>query len=180
MSLKEKAAYLKGLSEGLGLDTESREGKLLSVVIDMLSDMAVEIEDLNENALDIGEELDAISSDLADVEEFLFDNDDDDDDDFDDFLDFDDDDDDDFDDDEDDDDDCDCEYCDKNSFSYEVDCPSCGEKIELTESDLMNATVKCSSCGEELEFEFDGPDDDDDDDDYDDDDDDEDDTSAKD
>ena len=160
MSLKEKVAYLKGLAEGLGLDSESKEGKLITVIIDTLSDMAVEIEDLNENALDIGEELDAISSDLADVEEYLFDDDDDDYDDYDDddFMDFDDD-----DDYDDDDDDCDCEYCSGSSFPYEVECPSCGASIELNESDLMQDSVKCSSCGEELEFDFDAMGDDSDD-----------------
>ena len=37
MSLKEKVAYLKGLAEGLGLESESKEGKLLLCVIDTLS-----------------------------------------------------------------------------------------------------------------------------------------------
>jgi len=155
MSLKERVAYLKGLAEGLGLDAETKEGKLITVIIDTLTDMADEIEELSENALDIGEELDAISSDLADVEEFLFD-DDDDDDDYDDFMDFDDDDDDDDEYDDDDDDECDCAYCGGGSgFSYEVDCPSCGVEIILSESDLVRESVTCSACGEELEFDFD-------------------------
>ena len=72
MSLKEKVAYLKGLAEGLVLDADTKENKLMSVVIETLADMAEEIDSLNENALDIGEELDAISEDLADVEEFLY------------------------------------------------------------------------------------------------------------
>ena len=153
MSLKEKVAYLKGLSEGLGLDAESKEGKLITVIIDTLSEMAAEIEELSENALDIGEELDAISSDLADVEEFLFDDEDDDFDDYDDFLDFDEDD---YDDDE-----CDCEYCGNGKFSYDIECPSCGAEIHLEESDLLNDSVKCHSCGEVLEFDFDDVDDED-------------------
>ena len=154
MSIKEKIAFLKGLAEGLGLNPESKAEKLISVIIDTLSAMADEIEELNENALDIGEELDAISDDLADVEEFLFDEDDDDDDDdfnyFDDFDDDDDDDDDDFENEE-----SGCEFCSRDSFSYEVECPSCGAEIELNESDLMHSSIKCTSCGEELEFDFD-------------------------
>ena len=163
MSIKEKIAYLKGLAEGLGLNPESKVEKLISVIIDTLSAVADEIEELNENALDIGEELDAISDDLADVEEFLFDGDDDDDEDDDfDFFD-DDDDDDDF-----EDDDPGCEFCSRDSFTYEVECPSCGVEIELNESDLMRDSIKCSSCGEELEFDYDDDDDDDDDEDDDD------------
>jgi len=145
MSIKEKVAYLKGLAEGLGLNQESSVEKLISVIIDTLSDIADEIEELNENALDIGEELDAISDDLADVEEFLFD-DDFDDDEFDDFGDF---------DEEDEDEEDGCAFCDDGSFSYEVDCPSCGDKIVLSESDLMRDSITCLSCGEELEFDFD-------------------------
>ena len=149
MSLMEKVAYLKGLSEGLGLDAESKEGKLFSGIIDTLSSMAAEIHELSENALDIGEELDAISDDLADVEEFLFDDDYDDSDDDDHFFD-------DYDDDyEDDDDECDCEFCSGDGFSLEVECPKCGTDIELSESDLTEGSVTCASCGEVLELDFD-------------------------
>ena len=147
MSAKEKVAYLKGLAEGLDIDTSSKEGKLITAIIDALSVMANEIEDLSENALDIGEELDAISNDLADVEDFLFDNDFDDDD-FDDFDIFGDD------DDDYDDDDCDCEYCRGEHFSYEVACPSCGAEMALVEADLVHGSAKCTACGEELEFDF--------------------------
>ena len=148
MSIKEKVAYLKGLAEGLGLDAESKAEKLITVIIDMLADIADEIEELNENALDIGEELDAISDDLADVEEFLF-GDDFDDDDYDDF-DFDDD-----DDDDESDEECGCAFCGGAELSYEVNCPACGAEIHLDESDLAYESVKCAACGEELEFDFD-------------------------
>ena len=151
MSLKEKVAYLKGLAEGLGLDSESKEGKLMMVIIDTLSDMAEEIEELNENALDIGEELDALSGDLSDVEDILY-GEEDDDDDFDDFD----------DDDYDDDDECGCEFCNHGDISYDVECPSCGVEIHLTESDLLNESISCTSCGELLEFDFEDDEDEDD------------------
>ena len=156
MSLQEKVAYLKGLSEGLGLDAETKEGKLFLTIIDTLSAMAEEIDELNENALDIGEELDAISDDLADVEEFLFD-DDYNDDDFDDFDDFDDIDgaDGDYEADH-----CDCAFCNGDDFTFQVGCPSCSAEIDINESDLINGSATCPSCGEELELEFDDADDD--------------------
>ena len=151
MSILEKVAYLKGLSEGLGLDTETKEGKLLLAIIDTLNEMAEEIEELSENALDIGEELDAISDDLADVEEFLFDDDYNDSD----FGDFDD-----IDDDEDyESGQCGCAFCNGDDFSFNVECPGCGQEIEISESDLINGSATCSSCGEELELEFDDIDD---------------------
>ena len=36
MTLSERAAYLKGLKEGLKLNTETSEGKLLNEIIEML------------------------------------------------------------------------------------------------------------------------------------------------
>jgi len=81
MTISEKVAYLKGLCEGMGINTSGGEGKLLAAIIDTLADIAAEIDNLGENALDLGEEIDAISDDLADVEELLFGDDDDDDDD---------------------------------------------------------------------------------------------------
>jgi len=155
MSITEKVAYLKGLAEGLGLDASVKAEKLISVIIDTLADIADEIEELGENELNIGEELDELSDDLAEVEEFLFGDDYDDDNDYDGF---------DFDEDDDDDDDDDRDY--GGSLSYEVVCPACGKEIELDESDLAFDSVKCPACGEELEFDFsDGEDDEDDEDD---------------
>ena len=79
MTISEKVAYLKGLAEGLNLDTEkSKEGKLISVMIGILEEVAMSIEDLEENSLGLGEEIDTLSDDLADVENVVFEEDDDD------------------------------------------------------------------------------------------------------
>ncbi len=70
MTISEKVAYLKGLAEGLNLDTEkSKEGKLISVMIGILEEMGISIEALEDEMDDLGEELDAVSEDLSDVEE---------------------------------------------------------------------------------------------------------------
>ena len=140
MSIKEKVAYVKGLAEGLGLDADVKTEKLINIMIETLDAMADEIEELNQNALDVGDELDAISEDLSEVEDILFGDDDDYDD---------------FDDDDFDDEGCGCEFCGGGCFSYEVACPACGEEIELDESDLALDSVNCPKCGEVLEFEFD-------------------------
>ena len=79
MTISEKVAYLKGLAEGLNLDTEkSKEGKLISVMIGILEELAMSVEDLEENALNLGEEIDVLSDDLADVESIVYDEDEDD------------------------------------------------------------------------------------------------------
>ena len=79
MEISEKVAYLKGLAEGLALDTESKEGKLISVMIGILEEIGLSIEDLEENTQALGEEIDVLSDDLSDVEEVVFDDEDDDD-----------------------------------------------------------------------------------------------------
>jgi len=162
MTVKEKVAYLQGLAEGLNIGSTD-EGKLFSAIIDTLDDIADEIADLNENALDIGEELDALSDDLADVEEFLeelelddddFDFDDDDD------WDYDDEDDDGFgeDDDWDDDDIDDLRACDGCSgsveFSINVNCPECNAELELDDEDIASEIVICPACGKTIELEI--------------------------
>ena len=146
MTITEKVAYLKGLAEGMALDTEKNEGKLLSVIIDTLEDIALEIEELSENTIDIGDELDAISDDLADVEEILFGSDEEDEDDI--YGDI--------------DDACCCcgEDVDDDEYAYEVTCPSCGADIIVEEEDLEKGDMKCPGCGEKLEFEFDEDEDD--------------------
>ncbi len=60
----EKAAYLKGLAEGLDVDASTKEGKLLNAIIDVITDMADEVEVLGEQQDDM---LDIIN-DLADDE----------------------------------------------------------------------------------------------------------------
>lgn len=118
MTISEKVAYLKGLAEGLNLDTEkSKEGKLISVMIGILEELALSVEDLEENALNLGEEIDVLSDDLADVEDVVFDEDEDEDD-------------------EDYDDDW-----------FEVDCPTCGEALVIDDEALAEGEVECPSCG---------------------------------
>lgn len=138
MSVVEKVAYLKGLADGLNLDAETKEGKLFSAIIDTLEEMAEEIEELNDNALDIGDELDAISEDLAEVEEIVFGDDEC-------------------------DDDCDCGCCDDDDdfdfddedFEVSVVCPACNNELVVDGSVLELGQIDCPNCGETLEFEFD-------------------------
>ena len=44
MTLNEKASYIKGLCDGMELDTASKEGKVISALLDLVSDMALAIE----------------------------------------------------------------------------------------------------------------------------------------
>ena len=127
MTISEKVAYLKGLAEGLDLDTtKSKEGKLISVMIGILEELAMSVEDLEENALNLGEEIDVLSDDLADVEEVVFDEDEESEDYDDDWF------------------EVECPTCgadilvdDASLADGEVECPSCGTRyaMELTDDE---------------------------------------------
>ena len=73
MGISEKIAYLKGLMEGMNVDTESNEGKLFAAVVDVLDEIALEVEDLTDEVMELGDGLDVISDDLGDVEDIVYD-----------------------------------------------------------------------------------------------------------
>ena len=73
MTIVERAAYLKGLTEGLGVEPDSRDGKLWAALTDLLSDMAHEIEDLQSGSLDFADALDEIGDELSYLEDLTCD-----------------------------------------------------------------------------------------------------------
>ena len=139
MTTSEKVAYLKGLAEGLGVDKETKEGRILDAILDILEDVAHDIEDLEENAWELGEAIDQVSDDLSDIEDIVYDLDEDEDDD------------------EDEDECCGCccedEDEDEEPVFYEVTCPACENTITIDEDVLNLGSIECPNCGETLEFE---------------------------
>ncbi len=152
MTICEKAAYLKGLMDGLNLDTEKAEGKMISAIVDLLGDVTRRLTDVEETTIAISDELDEIEEDLDAIEDYILDEDEDEDD-FDDFL----DDEDDFDDEDYDDEGFD--FGDEDSIIYEVEC-ACGEVINFDEETLEKGSMKCPKCGELLEFSVEDDEDD--------------------
>ena len=144
MTISEKSAYLKGLMDGLKLDTESNEGKMIAAIVDLLGDMTRKVSDIETTTIDISDELDEIEEDLDAIEDYILDEDEDDED-------WDDDDDEDWDDeDEDDEEDEDFDLGDEETI-YEVEC-SCGNIIDFDEETLEKGSIVCPKCGETLEF----------------------------
>ena len=130
MTISEKVAYLKGLAEGLDLDTQkSKEGKLINVMIGILEEIGLALEDLEENSLALGEEIDVLSDDLADVEAVVFDDEDEDEYDEDDEEEFDDD-------------------------WFEVECPNCDEVLVVDEDALAEGYIKCPNCDTEYSLDL--------------------------
>ncbi len=143
MTISEKAAYLKGLMDGLKLDTEAAEGKMISAIVDLLSDVTKKVTDIEDTTIAISDELDEIEEDLDAIEDFIMDEDDDDE--------YYDDDDDEWDDDEEYEEGFD--FGDEDSTIYEVEC-ACGNIIDFDEETLEAGSIVCSNCGETLEFTF--------------------------
>ncbi|MBR3570834.1 MAG: hypothetical protein IKN96_08600 [Oscillibacter sp.] len=75
MGIWEKVAYLKGLADGIKLDASTDEGRLMYAVIDALGSVAVEAAELRQGQNNLSEAVDAISDDLADIEELFSGND---------------------------------------------------------------------------------------------------------
>ena len=133
MEITEKVAYLKGLAEGMELDTEKKEGKLLAAIIDVLDDMALEIADMKADQEELYDGLDAVSDDLEDVEDAVFGDDEDE-----------------------DEEDGEYEEAEEDEDCYATTCPTCEETIYFDESVLEDGEVICPNCGEKLEFDLNG------------------------
>ena len=133
MEITEKVAYLKGLAEGMELDAGKKEGKLLSAIIDVLEDIALELVDIQDAQEELGDGLDAVSDDLEDVEDLLYGEDDDED------L---------------DDGEYELDDLGEDEECYATTCPTCEETIYFDESVLEDGEVVCPNCGEKLEFDL--------------------------
>ena len=141
MTISEKSAYLKGLMDGLKLNTESDEGKMIAAIVDLLGDLTKKVTDIEDTTIAISDELDEIEEDLDAIEDFIMDEDDDD-----------------FEDEDEDWDDEDEEFeegfdfGDEETTIYEVECV-CGEVINFDEETLEEGSIICPNCGETLEFD---------------------------
>ncbi len=127
MTLTERAAYLKGLADGLALDEAKPEAKLLKEVISIIEDLANDVTAIAEDIQDLGDYCEELDEDLGAVEEELYG------------------------------DECDCCDCDDDfdDEDYEIECPACGALLALTEEDDPSDLV-CPECGEHFDCECDG------------------------
>lgn len=107
--LNERVSYLQGLIDGLSLEDDSKEGKAIRVIADILEEMAYVISDLVEAQKQLEEYIDSIDDDLADLEDEVYADD-----------------------------------------VVEIDCPKCGEPIEVDASvfEDPDITIVCPECNE--------------------------------
>lgn len=117
MKLTEKAAYLKGLMDGMNFDKNTNEGKLIAGIIDMMDDLALSVSDLEDETATLSEYVEELDEDLGSVEEDLYGEEDDEEDDDDDFV------------------EIECPHCGEEVYFDEsidpehIICPACGQEF---------------------------------------------------
>lgn len=116
--LYEEVAYLKGLAEGLEISKETKEGKIIHKIVEVLDSFADAIVELEEEQVDLIEYVESIDEDLADMEDDIYDDEDSEDDE------------------------------DENYSYVEMECPNCSDLVEIDEDLLYNDEIDivCPNC----------------------------------
>ena len=145
--MKEKAAYLKGLIDGLGIDENTKEGKVIKAMSELLSEMAETVDSIDEDVTHAYDQINDLSEELEDLEADLYEDEDaeDEEDDSDDET-------------EADDDDDNADVA--GEPYYEVACPACGKTVYVSEDDLDAGEAICPSCKVAFEVALEDPEDD--------------------
>ena len=143
--MREKAAYLKGLVEGLGIDETTKEGKVIKAMSELLCEMAQAIDGIDEDVTQAYDQINDLSEELEDLEADLYEDDEE----------ADEDEADDAEEEEDEDDNADV----ASEPYYEVACPACGETVYVSEDDLDAGEANCAHCGVTFEVALEGDED---------------------
>lgn len=137
MTILEKVAYIKGLLEGLDLDENKPEVRVITAIVDLLDDMTLEVTDIEDGLDEFVEQLDEIDEDLGLLEDDFYGS-------------------------EEDDEELDdlfyevtCPTCGETVclsesvlLEGEMDCPNCKEKLEFDFDDLCECDNEGCSCNE--------------------------------
>jgi len=70
--LNERVSYLRGLAEGMGIKDDTKEGKLLVNIIDLLDDIVDAISELEVSQAELDDYVETIDEDLSELEEELY------------------------------------------------------------------------------------------------------------
>ncbi|MCU9810397.1 CD1247 N-terminal domain-containing protein [Paraclostridium sp. AKS81] len=116
--LYEEVAYLKGLAEGLEISEETKEGKIINKIVDVLESFADAIVELEEEQIELIDYVESIDEDLSDIEDDIYEEDEDDEDD------------------------------DEEYNYIEMECPNCNDFVEIDEDLLYNEDIDivCPNC----------------------------------
>ncbi|MCM1297922.1 MAG: zinc ribbon domain-containing protein [Firmicutes bacterium] len=137
MNISEKVSYIKGLAEGLKLDDATKEGKILNAILDVLSDIAYQVEDIDSDLNDMADVVGDLDDAVLELEDEVYGGE------YDEY----------------DDDECGC-GChhhggeEDDEDLYEITCPKCNNTI-IADFDLIaEGGIVCPNCGEPLEFDL--------------------------
>lgn len=120
-TLQSRISYLRGLAEGMELSESSKEGKILTEILNVLEDMSDSILDLEDEHDELEGYIETIDEDLNDLEEEFYM----------------------------DDEDCEC-GCDCDDSYLEVECPNCNDSVCIDTDILENSDceITCPNCDE--------------------------------
>ncbi len=119
--LTDRISYLKGLAEGMKLNTEKDSNRLILEMIDVLGEVGDAFEALAEAHAELDEFVESIDEDLAELEDAFFEDEEED------------------------------ESGDEEEDLIQYECPHCGEIIEIDPDDVdFEEDAVCPSCGKEL------------------------------
>lgn len=150
MSLSEKTAYLRGLYEGMELNTsDSKEAKILGAMLDVLQELAAHVTENEDSIAAVADQMDDVAEALDELNEILCEENDE-------LL-----------QDGDMDDESNYEDCDEDDgeddfvlnkdmlfTSLEVECPNCQTMLTVGEEELSEGIIKCNTCGESFQINF--------------------------
>ena len=128
MTISEKVSYIKGLAEGMKIDENTNEGKLLLAIMDVLGDIALDLEDIDAELDDVADVVSDLEEGVCDLEDAVYGDEDDEDDGA-------------FDDEDDED-------------LYEITCPKCDNTLTVDFDVIAEGGIICPNCGEPLEFDL--------------------------
>ncbi len=122
----EKVSYIKGLAEGIEIDQNNKEGRILIAVLDVLSDIADALTQFDEELDEAADVLAGLEQDVNDVKDEIYGQDDDED------------------------------YFEGDLDDlYETTCPSCGNTIRFDYDQAASGGMECPNCGQHLAFQID-------------------------
>ena len=123
--ITDRTAYLRGLAEGLNIDKEKAENKLLLGMLAAMEEMAQKIQELDSDVDELDEYVASMDNDLSDVEDLLFPDEED-------VL------------------DEDLEELDEDD-EVDVNCPHCGKEFVIRAGDIRtDGDVNCPACGKNI------------------------------
>lgn len=122
--ITDRTSYLRGLAEGLNIDKEKAENKLMLEMLNVMDEMAQKIQELDTDLDELDEYVAAMESDLSDVEDLLFSDGEGDDAE---------------------------EDFDEEDEEIAVTCPHCGKEFTIETDDVnFEDDVLCPACGKSI------------------------------